>query len=88
MSIQSKRFDELERHLSVHSDISQIKHTEDYISPHKSAAFVPYDCVIYFEKTVDEEIVENILKEEGLKFDSICGVDSEAGQCLAFVSLA
>lgn len=90
--LELSRYNELEHVLTNVDDVTGVSHAEDYVPPHKSAGFTPYDAVV----ALDEEHwgagdVEEFLADHDLTFDRVTGVgrnDSQhPGDALAFVSL-
>ena len=86
------RYNALERVLSDVEAVTGVSHAEDYVPPHKSAAFTPYDAVVAFESdhwTAGD--VEALLDKHELPYDRVVGAgrnDSRyPGATAAFISL-
>jgi len=91
--MKGKRYDAMRRKLAGVEGLTKIELDEDWIPPHKSAGFLPYDAILTFEDTDDlrwtRMEVEAMLEENGVEFDEICSFESSGdGSHELFLSLA
>lgn len=92
MTIKGRRYDSLRDAISGIDGVTNVELDEDWIPPHKMAAFTPYDAIVSLENTNERWTrmnFEELLDEKGVRYDRVITLESKGdGTHEVFISLA
>lgn len=92
MTIKGRRYDSLRNSISEVDGVTKVELDEEWIPPHKMAAFTPYDAIVSLEDTEElwtQTNFEELIDEYGVRYDRVITLESAGdGTHEAFISLA